>query len=81
MSNASETERGRLFHYVITLQFEARNGIQPVYHEDGVYKTTPGQTRRQVYRDIFDGACRRGSGLSPVPLFFSLEPDSLEPAW
>ncbi len=64
------------YHYVITVQFEARNGIQQVSYEYGVITPDPGQTRADLFSQIFLEATRHG-GSNPVPLFFSLEPDEL----
>ena len=64
------------YHYVITLQFEMRNGVQQCSYEHGVIIPEPGQTRGDLFRQIFRGAASRGGG-NPVPLFFSLEPDDL----
>jgi hypothetical protein len=69
-------------HYVITLQFEARNGIQQVAYETGVIFPDPGQTRGDLFRRVFKGAAARlGDGANPVPLFFSLEPNALKGMW
>ena len=67
---------GKRYHYVITLQFEARNGIQQVSWENGVIFPDPGESRSDLFRRVFQGAASR-SGDNPVPLFFSLEPDEL----
>lgn len=65
------------YHYVITLQFEACNGIQQVSYGHGTFTPAPGQSRADVFGQIFDKAARAGSGVNPVPVFFSLEPDDL----
>jgi len=68
------------YHYVITLQGEARNGVQSVAYEvayeTGTITPAPGQTRAALFRQIFTNAAGR-AGPNPVPLFFSLEPDEL----
>ena len=64
------------YHYVITLQFEQRNGVQQLSYEAGVIVPEPGQTRADLFGHLFRGAASRGGG-NPVPLFFSLEPDEL----
>ena len=64
------------YHYVITLQGEMRNGVQSVTYEHGVITPEPGQTRADLFRQVFATAAVRG-GPNPVPLFFSLEPDEL----
>jgi len=65
-------------HYIITLQFEQRNGIQQVSYETGVIFPDPGETRGDLFRRVFQGAADRlGGGSNPVPLFFSLEPNEL----
>ena len=65
------------YHYVITVQFEQRNGVQSVFYEHGVITPAAAETRGDVFRRIFQGAARQGGGSNPVPLFFSLEPDEL----
>lgn len=65
------------YHYVITLQGEMRNGVQPVSYEHGVIVPEPGQTRADLFRQILRGAVAKSSAANPVPLFFSLEPDKL----
>jgi len=65
------------YHYVITLQGETRNGVQSVFYEHGVITPEPGQTRADLFRQIFRGAAGR-AGPNPVPVFFSLEPDELQ---
>jgi len=64
------------YHYVITLQGEARNGTQHVRFEEGVITPGPGDTRADVFRRVFTGTAGR-CGPNPVLLFFSLEPDEL----
>jgi len=64
------------YHYVITIQSEMRNGVQKVSYEHGVITAMPGQTRADLFRQIFHGVTAQG-GPNPVPLFFSLEPDEL----
>lgn len=64
------------YHYVITVQFEQRNGVQQLSYEADVFEPAPGQTRGDVFRQIFRNATR-DRGINPVPLFFSLEPDDL----
>jgi hypothetical protein len=64
------------YHYVITLQFEKQYG-QHVVWESGVMDVGPGDTRADLYRAIFRLAAAKSSGVNPVPLFFSLEPDEL----
>jgi hypothetical protein len=68
------------WHYVITLQFEARNGGQQVYYGHGTFTPAPSQTRAGVFQQIFDQAAKAGGGSNPVPLFFSLAPNDLEAA-
>ena len=65
------------YHYVITLQFEARNGVQQVSYETGVIFPDPGETRSDLFRRVFQSAVGRGISSNPVPLFFSLEPEDL----
>lgn len=67
----------RRYHYIITLQFESRNGVQGVVYEHGVYAAARDQKRQEVFQAIFQKAAQAGSGANPVPLFFSLEPDDL----
>ena len=64
------------YHYVITLQGERRDGVQSVTYEHGVITPEPGQTRADLFRQVFRTAAAR-VGPNPVPLFFSLEPDEL----
>ena len=64
-------------HYIITLQFETRNGVQSVFYEHGVITPATAETRGDVFRRIFQGAAKQGGGSNPVPLFFSLEPEEL----
>jgi hypothetical protein len=70
------TPQGIRYHYVITFQFEASNGIQRLSYEHGVIVPGPGQSRGDLFRRIFQGAAATG-GRNPVPLFFLLEPDDL----
>ena len=65
------------YHYIITLQGETRNGVQPVFYEHGVIEPGPQQTRADLFRQILRGAIAKSSAANPVPLFFSLEPDEL----
>jgi hypothetical protein len=65
------------YHYVITLQGEMRNSHQSVTYESGTITPEPGQTRSDLFRQVFNSAAGR-CGPNPVPLFFSLEPDELE---
>jgi len=66
---------GIRYHYVITVQFETVNGVQQVSYGHGVILPAPGETRSDVFRHLFQQRASRGS--SPVPLFFSLEPEDL----
>ena len=65
-----------LYHYVITVHFEQRNGAQQISYGHGVIVPEPGESRSDVFRHLFRQMADRG-GLNPVPLFFSLEPDDL----
>ena len=65
------------YHYVITIQSEARNGVQQISYEHGVITPEPGQSRGDLFRKIFQGWAIQSGAVNPVPLFFSLEPDEL----
>ena len=75
-SSPDRNDTGRIrYHYVITVQFETVNGIQKVAYGHGITVPAPGESRSDVFRHLFDQMAVRGS--SPVPLFFSLEPEDL----
>ena len=70
------------YHWIITIQYEMRDGHQPVIYAEGII--TPGrrQTRQQVFRQIRDKALAgnpHGEDWPSVVSFFSLEPDELLP--
>ena len=63
------------YHYVITLQFEQRNGVQQLQYGHGVIVPGRGESRSDVFRHLFEQLAVHGT--NPVPLFFSLEPEDL----
>ena len=63
------------YQYIITVQFEARNGVQQVIWREGIITPSPGQTRSDLFAQVFGQAAREG--VNGVPLFFSLEPEDL----
>jgi len=69
---------GCRYHYILSLQFERRGGVQQFSYVSGVYEPARGQTRADVFADLLQQATRQGGGTNPVPLLFSLEPDDLE---
>ena len=68
-------QAGVRYHDVLTLQFEARGGVQQLSYGHGVIIPAPGETRSDVFRHLFEQMA--GRGVNPVPLFFSLEPEDL----
>ena len=69
-------------HYIIALQFETRNGVQPLTWAHGTITPSPGQTRSDVFRHLLDQMTETAGAraVNPIPLFFSLEPNELPEA-
>jgi len=73
-----------VYAYVITVQFELRSTLagpaasQLTVSSNGTITPAPGQTRSDVFRQLFaDVTAGRPGEVNPVPLFFSLEPEQL----
>lgn len=65
------------YHYVMTVQYEQRGAVQQLLYVHGQYRPAAGQTRSEVFAELFAQVAAQGGGTNPVPLFFSLEPDEL----
>lgn len=65
-----------VFHYAITLHWEALSGIQTAT-QAGTMRPSPGQTRGEVFNHLLADAKRKMGATDPVVLFYCLEPDAL----
>jgi hypothetical protein len=77
------------YHYILTLR-HIRGIEDPAVaftHTEGTYAPEPGETRKQVFMELFGQEAEKlqenpaapGFGtIKPVVMFFSLEPDELE---
>lgn len=62
-------------HFIMTVQKPVHNGFQTATFS-GTYGTKPGQTRADVYTDLFNQVTNE-IGARPNVMFFSLEPNTL----
>ena len=78
----------RTYHWLLTVQLNAP-GVVSMTTTYGVYKVAPGQTRSQVFKELYDSAITQAQEegrsralhlASPVCTFFSLEPDEFTQA-
>lgn len=67
------------YHYLITVQASKRSGGTMCGTTDDIVDASPGQSRQEVFYEIFQKMCRK-LGVHPGDasvLFFSLEPNDL----
>jgi hypothetical protein len=69
------------FHFIMTVQVPIGNNGFQTGTFSGAYTLLPGQTRTDVFNDLFDMFMRKmGCHERPNVLFFSLEPNELSAA-
>jgi hypothetical protein len=71
---------GRLYHYVLTIQWQNVPNVIGFRTAAGPRTVRPGDTRAAHFASILDETCKAAQVPAATVLFFSLEPDLLDPA-